>query len=471
MIGVLNNLRDYLVKSNRESVTGRLDILVCSSNVSKTPVIMELKVLPTYKNMESTCDMAIRQIEEKAYDSSLPEEGYTEVLFYGIAFYLTHRIKKAILTLTLMERKSIMNRTVFGVVDGEKEVSLFTLKNRNGMEITVSDLGAVLTRVIVPAQEGQPRDVVLGYGSANEYRKNTSTYFGSTIGRNGNRLEGAAVTLEGKVFCMTPNEGKNNLHSGPDGYQIRLWNVKEPAEGRNEVTFVLESPDGDQGFPGNLELSVTYALTEDNEICITYKGVSDAETVFNPTNHSYFNLNGHDSGTILNHVLTLMADFYTPVRDSASIPTGETADVTGTPMDFRQGKAIGAEIDADYEQLQFTGGYDHNFVISQSAGSGSRMGLSRAAVVTSPESGISMEVETDRPGVQLYAGNFLNEEPGKDGVKYGKRCGFCLETQYFPNAANEPAFESPIINANEPCVTKTVYRFKSQGLKQGGEDR
>lgn len=364
-----------------------------------------------------------------------------------------------------------MNRTVFGVVDGEKEVSLFTLKNRNGMEITVSDLGAVLTRVIVPDQEGQPRDVVLGYGSANEYRKNTSTYFGSTIGRNGNRLEGAAVTLEGKVFCMTPNEGKNNLHSGPDGYQIRIWNVKEPAEGRNEVTFVLESPDGDQGFPGNLELSVTYALTEDNEICITYKGVSDAETVFNPTNHSYFNLNGHDSGTILNHVLTLMADFYTPVRDSASIPTGETADVTGTPMDFRQGKAIGAEIDADYEQLQFTGGYDHNFVISQSAGSGSRMGLSRAAVVTSPESGISMEVETDRPGVQLYAGNFLNEEPGKDGVKYGKRCGFCLETQYFPNAANEPAFESPIIKANEPCITKTVYRFKSRGLKQGGEDR
>ena len=166
-----------------------------------------------------------------------------------------------------------------------------------------------------------------------------------------------------------------------------------------------------------------------------------------------------------------MADFYTPVRDSASIPTGETANVTGTPMDFRQGKAIGAEIDADYEQLQFTGGYDHNFVISQSAGSGSRMGLSRAAVVTSPESGISMEVETDRPGVQLYAGNFLNEEPGKDGVKYGKRCGFCLETQYFPNAANEPAFESPIIKANEPCVTKTVYRFKSRGLKQGGEDR
>lgn len=365
-----------------------------------------------------------------------------------------------------------MNRTVFGAAEGAQKVSLFTLKNRNGMEITMSDLGAVLTRVIVPDQEGHPRDVVLGYESPEEYRKNTNTYFGATVGRNSNRLEGAAVTLEGKVYHMTPNEGENNLHSGPDGYQIRMWDVKETAEDRNEVTFVLESPDGDQGFPGNLKLEVTYALTDENEIRITYKGVSDAETVFNPTNHSYFNLGGHDSGTILNHVLTLMADSYTPVRDSASIPTGEKADVTGTPMDFRQGKAIGLDIDADFQQLQYTGGYDHNFVINQNAVSDdSTTGLYRAAVVVCSESGITMEVDTDRPGVQLYAGNFLKEEPGKGGVKYGKRCGFCLETQYFPNAANEPAFASPIIKANEPCVTETVYRFKSQGFKQGGEGR
>lgn len=536
MMGVLNNLRDYLVKSNRESGNGRLDILVRSHNVSKTPVIMELKVSETYKGMENACDTAMQQIEEKSMipaclrrdtpmfcsmalhsSGSSAElryiandfkkyqfrrrENYDCVKTYGTAvsfcrgtcsscfltdnspklrsnlkrtsgFLLDAQWKKDILSLTLMERKYIMNRTVFGAAEGEQKVSLFTLKNRNGMEITMSDLGAVLTRVIVPDQEGHPRDVVLGYESPEEYRKNTNTYFGSTIGRNGNRLEGAAVTLEGKVYHMTPNEGENNLHSGPDGYQIRMWDVKETAEDRNEVTFVLESPDGDQGFPGNLKLEVTYALTDENEIRITYKGVSDAETVFNPTNHSYFNLGGHDSGTILNHVLTLMADSYTPVRDSASIPTGEKADVTGTPMDFRQGKAIGLDIDADFQQLQYTGGYDHNFVINQNAVSDdTTTGLYRAAVAVCSESGITMEVDTDRPGVQLYAGNFLKEEPGKGGVKYGKRCGFCLETQYFPNAANEPAFASPIIKANEPCVTETVYRFKSQGLEQGGEGR
>lgn len=355
-----------------------------------------------------------------------------------------------------------MEQSIFGITKKGQEATLYTLKNSKGMEITVSDFGAVLTKVLIPDSVGKKRDVVLGYGSLKEYENNTDTYFGSTVGRNANRLEGASVTCAGTKYQMIPNDGDNNLHSGPDGYQVRMWDVLKEAEQGNSVRFVLESPNGDQGFPGNLKITVSYTLTEDNEIIITYSGISDAETVFNPTNHTYFNLGGHSSGTILNHQLTLYADVYTPVVDSASIPTGETTDVSRTPMDFREAKEIGRDIDAEFNQLLFTGGYDHNFVLDKKAG------MKKAVLVECRESGIVMEACTDRPGIQFYTGNFLKNEPGKDGAVYGKRCGFCLETQYFPNAANEPAFESPIIRANEPCETKTIYRFISKGLEKDG---
>ena len=347
-----------------------------------------------------------------------------------------------------------MNRTVFGAAEGAQEVSLFTLKNRNGMEITMSDLGAVLTRVIVPDQEGHPRDVVLGYESPEEYRKNTNTYFGSTVGRNGNRLEGAAVTLEGKVYHMTPNEGENNLHSGPDGYQIRMWDVKETAEDRNEVTFVLESPDGDQGFPGNLKLEVTYALTDENEIRITYKGVSDAETVFNPTNHSYFNLAGHNSGSAVNQLVWIDADCFTPT-DEVSIPYGRISPVKDTPMDFTSGKPIGRDIDEDYEQLKYGHGYDHNWVLNHEPGK-----LALSAKAWDEASGRVMEVYTDLPGIQFYTANYLEPEiPGKEGVMYGPRHGYCFETQYYPNAINTPDFPSPVLKEGKEYNTTTIYKF------------
>lgn len=347
-----------------------------------------------------------------------------------------------------------MKKTYFGKVNENKSAYLYTLSNRNGIEMTVSDFGAVLTRLLVPDIQGRKRDIVLGYESLAGYQKNTDTYFGSTVGRNANRIAGARFELDGRMYRMPANEGENNLHSGPSGYQLRLWEAEKTEEEKNTITFLLHSPDGDQGFPGKLDLRVAYTLTEENEIRITYEGCSDADTVFNPTNHSYFNLGGHDFGSILSHELTLFADRYTPVTDSASIPTGELAQVAGTPMDFRKGKPIGQEIDSDFEQLRFTGGYDHNFVLCGETGK-----MKKAARVSCKESGITLEVETDLPGIQFYAGNFLKDETGKCGVVYRKRNGFCLETQYFPNAINEPAFASPVIKAGEKRETQTIYRI------------
>lgn len=333
----------------------------------------------------------------------------------------------------------------------------FKLTNAKGMMIEVSDLGAVLVKAMVPDRDGVLRDVVLGYESEAQYRNNTNTYFGSTVGRSANRIAGAAFEINGLSCHLTANEGANNLHSGPDGYQIRDWRAEPGNKGGNAVTFVLDSPDGDQGYPGNLNIQVTYTLTDDNEIRIEYEGLSDEDTVFNPTNHSYFNLGGHQAGSILDHELTLLASGFTPVADSKSIPTGVVETVAGTPMDFRRMKRIGQDIGAEYDQLRHTGGYDHNFVLDKPDGA-----LGKAAEVYCRESGIGMEVYTDLPGIQLYAGNFLNDEPGKDGAVYGKRCGFCLETQYFPNSVNEPRFKSPVIKAGEKARTVTVYQFKSE---------
>lgn len=332
----------------------------------------------------------------------------------------------------------------------------FELTNAKGMKIEVSGLGAVLVKVMVPDRDGVLRDVVLGYETEAQYRNNTNTYFGSTVGRSANRIAGASFEINGESCHLTANEGANNLHSGPDGYQIRDWKAEAGKKGDNSVTFALDSPDGDQGYPGNLNIQVTYTLTDDNEIRIEYEGISDADTVFNPTNHSYFNLNGHQGGKILKHELTLLASGFTPVADSKSIPTGAVETVSGTPMDFRSSKQIGQDIDADYAQLQYTGGYDHNFALDKADGT-----LGKAAEVYCRESGIGMEVYTDLPGIQLYAGNFLNDEPGKGSAVYGQRCGFCLETQYFPNAVNEPQFKSPVIKAGETVSTVTVYKFIS----------
>ena len=344
--------------------------------------------------------------------------------------------------------------TGFGKISDGRETYLYLLENENGMKVYVSDYGAALIKVLVPDQAGNLRDVVLGYDDAAAYERGTAS-LGATVGRNANRIGGAVVTLNGVDYQLEKNDhGKNNLHSGSDRYNHRLWETTDRAE--NHVTFRLYSPDGDQGFPGALEMYVTYSLDDSNMLDIHYEAVPDRDTVINMTNHSYFNLNGEGSGTVLGHTLKLDADCFTPA-DSESIPTGEIRSVEGTPMDFRAEKALGAQIGEDYEPLRFGGGYDHNWVLKNDGK------FDKVAELRSGESGIAMEVYTDLPGVQVYTANFLSHEPGKRGAFYEKRDAVCLETQYFPDAVHHENFAQPLCRKGEKYDTHTGYRFRTEG--------
>ena len=338
---------------------------------------------------------------------------------------------------------------VFGKLQDGREVAAFEIKNAGGASITVISYGAILQSVIVPDAAGKLRDVALGYDTVAPYEENPN-YFGATIGRSGNRIAGAAFTLNGKRYTLAANENENNLHSCPDGYNFRLWEGKAGEDGQS-ASFTLHSADMDQGFPGAFDVTVTYALSDDNALSITYEGVSDADTVANMTNHSYFNLKGAGEGDIYDHFLTVCAEGYTPV-DSKSIPLGSVAPVEGTPFDFRTPKPVGRDADLSCEQLAFTGGYDHNFAVDGE-------GMRKAAELYSPESGIVMEVCTDLPGMQFYAGNFLKGPAGKGGAVYPIHGGLALETQYYPNSINNPAFASPVLAAGERYYTRTVYAF------------
>lgn len=342
-----------------------------------------------------------------------------------------------------------MESRFFGKSKGGNEATLYTLKNKNGMVMAVTDFGATLHTLLVPGKDGKLLDVVLGYDDPAGYEGPSGTYFGATVGRNANRVGGAAFTLNGKTYTLGNNDGGNNLHSGPDGYSFRVWQVKAITD--SSITFTLHSPAGDQGYPGALDVDVTYTLTDDNAVRIDYRAVPDADTVVNLTNHSYFNLNGHASGSIEGHRVWVDADCFTPA-DAASIPTGEILSVEGTPMDFRTPKEVGRDIGADFEPLIFGCGYDHNWCLNN--------GGKFAKVATlEGQSGIAMEIFTDLPGVQIYTGNFLKQEPGKDGVVYAHRQGICFETQYYPDGVNNPNFPSPICPAGKVWESTTVYRF------------
>lgn len=346
-----------------------------------------------------------------------------------------------------------MEKKLFGTLEDGTELFLYSFTNKNGMTMTVTELGATLVRVIVPDREGGKRDVVLGYDTPQDYLKNTC-FFGAVIGRSGNRIDQGRFVINGKTYQLPINDNSNNLHSGPNGFDARRWEVGRVEEADNRITFCLESPDGDNGYPGNFRTSVTYTLTDDNTVELCYEATADADTIANMTNHTYFNLNGHDSGSIEAQELWLNADAYTPVRDGEAIPTGEITPVAGTPMDFTQAKLIGRDIGAEFEQLQYVGGYDHNFVLNGPMGE-----YRKFAEAYSEKSGIRMEAFTDCCGVQFYAGNFVTDQTGKDGVSYGKRHGFCLESQYYPNAINQENFPSPLLKAGETYRTKTGYRF------------
>lgn len=344
-----------------------------------------------------------------------------------------------------------MKTEAFGSIQSGKKATLYILENKNHTVVKVTDFGATLVSVLFADKDGVMKDMVLGYDDAASYEKGTSC-FGATIGRNGNRIKDARFTIDGKEWVIEANENNNSLHSGKNGFNHLMWEMKE--SGDNYVTFYHYSPQEEQGFPGNMHVTVTYTLDDEDTVHITYHAKADADTVMNFTNHSYFNLAGHDSGVMLDQKLQLFADAYTPDEDSHSIPTGEIAPVAGTPMDFTTMKPIGQDINADFEQLHFTGGYDHNYVLSDKPGT-----MRQMAKAECDASGIAMDAYTECCGVQLYAGNFIGTQTGKGGVTYGNRHGFCLESQFYPNAVNEKNFPSPVVPADTEYYSETKYHF------------
>ncbi len=341
---------------------------------------------------------------------------------------------------------------LWGKTKAGQDVHAVTLTNKNNMEIVVLTLGATVQSIVMADAEGVRRDIVLGYDTAAEY-EDGGCFIGTVVGRNSNRIGGAKLMIDGVEVLLEKNDGENNLHSGKNGLSLRIWDVAE--EKPSSVKMTIVSPEEEMGFPGNMNVSVTYTLHDENVLDIHYEAVCDKTTVANFTNHTYFNLDGHDSGDVMDQMMTLFAESYTPIVDSAAIPTGEIASVEDTPMDLRVMKPIGESIDDDFEQLTFVGGYDHNFVLAYD-GDGT---MELAARAMSRKTGIMVECYTDCPGIQFYAGNSLPPHKGKGGVNYGKRHGFCLETQFYPDSANKPNFPQPILKAGEKYSSHTEYHF------------
>jgi aldose 1-epimerase len=339
-------------------------------------------------------------------------------------------------------------------VDG-KPIALYVLKNKNNAEAAITNYGARVVSILVPDKKGILTDVVVGYDSIGKYLHQPESYFGAIVGRYGNRIAKGKFTLEGKGYTLATNDGANHLHGGKKGFAAEVWDARQLNDSSVELSYL--SKDGEEGYPGNLQVKVTYTLTGDssNELKINYEATTDKATVLNITNHSYFNLNGQGSGTINNHLLQINADAYTPV-DSTLIPTGKIEPVAGTPFDFRQPTAIGSRIDQDNTQLKYGKGYDHNFVLNPNKGGG----LNLAATVLGDQSGIFMEAYTTQPGVQFYGGNFMKgTNPIKGGKKDDYRTAFCLETQHYPDSPNQPSFPSTELKPGTTLKTSTVYKF------------
>jgi aldose 1-epimerase len=346
----------------------------------------------------------------------------------------------------------------FGKTPGGQPVDLYVLANKSGAEVSITNYGGAVVSLKMPDRNGKLADVVLGYDTVEGYVSDKA-YFGALVGRYGNRIAHAQFVLDGKTYTLAKNNGENSLHGGVKGFNKALWTAKIlPAKDGQSLELSYLSRDGEEGFPGNLRVSVVYTLTDTNALKIEYSATTDKKTVVNLTNHSYFNLAGQGNGDILGHLLTIQADQFTPV-DADLIPTGELRDVMDTPFDFRKATAIGARIDQPDEQLKLGGGYDHNFVLRMSMDHGEFL----AARVLEPASGRVMEVWTTEPGVQFYTGNFLDGKTvGKGGVAYPKRSAFCLETQHFPDSPNQPKFPSTVLNAGARYHTITTYKFSAE---------
>jgi aldose 1-epimerase len=348
--------------------------------------------------------------------------------------------------------KAAVARAPFGKMPDGKLVEQFTLANARGVELKAISYGGIITSLRVPDRAGRMDDIVLGFDSLEGYLKD-HPFFGAIIGRYGNRIGKGRFTLDGRTFTLATNNGPNHLHGGNKGFDKVLWSA-EPVAGANTVAFTRTSPDGEEGYPGNLRIRVTYTLTDDDELVVEYRATTDKATPVNLTQHSYFNLAGQASGDILGHELMLNADRYTPVDDTL-IPTGELAAVAGTPFDFRKPTAIGARINDEHPQLKAGKGYDHNWVLSRKG-----VGLQLAARVIEPKSGRTLEISTTEPGIQFYAGNFLDGTlTGKAGAVYRHRTGFCLETQHYPDSPNKPKFPSTTLRPGGEYRTRTVFTF------------
>lgn len=347
-----------------------------------------------------------------------------------------------------------LQKEIFGTTKDGKQAYLYTLENKNKLVAKFTDFGAILVSLYVPDREGNFEDVVLGFDKLEDYFVNEPN-FGATIGRHANRIGGASFVLNGVTYELDKNDGNNNLHGGYNGYHKRLWTASEAEDDRGQaIEFTYDSEDGDQGFPGNLHISVKYILTEDDALIIEYHATPDKDTVINLTNHSYFNLAGQKSGTILNQIAWIDSDEFT-FADEESIPNGEIRKTAKTPLDFTVPKAVGKDIDADYDQLNWGKGFDHNWVLKTEQGKESLV-----ASLLDETSGRFMEVYTDLPGIQFYTGNFLDGSlTGKEGAVYVQRSGLCFETQYFPNAINVPSFAQPVTKAGELYHTVTTYKF------------
>jgi aldose 1-epimerase len=339
--------------------------------------------------------------------------------------------------------------SIWGHTKDGAAVPLYTLKSAH-LEVRVTAWGAKLVSVRTPDKNGKVQDVVLGYNTADEYLADSKTFFGSIVGRYGNRIAGGKFTIDGKTFQVPLNDTTNALHGGPVGFDQYLWTAKEVPNG---VEFTHISPDGDMGFPGTLTAKVKYTLVGDT-LRLDYTETTDKPTVVNLTNHAFFNLHGDDQGNILDHVIELNADKFTPVDDKL-IPTGVLQPVAGTPLDFRKPEVIGARINADDDQIKKGGGYDHNWVVNGTPGT-----LRVAAILTDPQSGRRLTVETTEPGIQFYSGNFLNGTvTGRYGNKYEKRSGLALETQHFPDSPNEPSFPSTVLRPGVTRHSTTTLTF------------
>ena len=333
----------------------------------------------------------------------------------------------------------------FGQTPSGENATLYSIENEF-LSADITDFGATLVRLWVPDKDGNKADVVLGYTEAMGYVIN-DCYFGAIVGRNCNRIKDGRFMIGDKVVQLLTHDNGNSLHSMPNGFNHRLWQMDKLEQ--DKISFTLHSPDGDQGFPGNADVRVTYAL-EGMALVVTFDAISDRDTVFNFTNHSAFNLAGHQNTHLaMDQILTLPGDIFTPA-DAASITTGEERPVVGTPMDFRSGKPIGQDINADYEPLHFQHGYDHNFAVKDGI----------AAILYDPAYGRKMTIQTDCPGVHFYSGNYMEGFLGKDGAVYAFRSGLCLETQFYPDAVHKPHWKQPITKANDPYHSVTKFIFE-----------